>query len=317
MHGTRMEQDQHLAEEYLKDFELDHFDVTIKREEKQRMSDEWMPEDTSTRMSRQWPEENTYIPQPPVLMTLVNPGTPPATPPSQSPIAYHPPAEEYNMWFNSMRQEPLDLRHLHCMGSGGGGGGEPDWERREYIPSGMIIDPLNNQPILHRPQSVCSGSSALSPRLSNGTSGYSTCGEDMGLNDELLMTLSVRELNKRLHGCPREEVVRLKQKRRTLKNRGYAQNCRSKRLQQRQDLEITNKTLQSELHRLRTELNRVSQERDLLRQQLLMTRSRHPPSQQPPRSQHQQQQSQQQEQQQQQQMQNLNADGQNSPEFYM
>jgi hypothetical protein len=50
---------------------------------------------------------------------------------------------------------------------------------------------------------VCSGASALSPRLNhNTTSGYSTCSDDLGLNDEMLMTLSVRELNKRLHGCP-------------------------------------------------------------------------------------------------------------------
>lgn len=301
-----MDQDeQHLAEEYVQNFELDHLDVTVKREEK-RMNEEWLPqEDSSSRVCRQWPDDRrlppispspeSMYPQQPVLvnMTLVNdPGTPPDTPPSQSPGPCHPPGpmEEY-MWFpQTMRPEPqpLDLRHLHCMG------GEPDWDRREYIPSGMVMENPNNHVVLHRPQSVCSGASALSPRMGTGNSGYSTCSEDISLNDEMLMTLSVRELNKRLHGCPREEVVRLKQKRRTLKNRGYAQNCRSKRLQQRQDLETTNRNLQNELHRVKMELARVSQERDILKQRLHIGRSH-----------------------QNQQLQNLNSDGQSSPEFYM
>jgi len=151
----------------------------------------------------------------------------------------------------------------------------------------------------NRPHSVGSTASTLSPRLthhnhhmhsshhhtrgestssnSSNASSYSgvgsgNCGggrngEDL-INDDLLMTLTVRELNKRLHGCPREEVVRLKQKRRTLKNRGYAQNCRSKRLQQRHDLEITNRNLHSELKRMQMEMNRIQQERDQLKQRL-------------------------------------------------
>ena len=74
----------------------------------------------------------------------------------------------------------------------------------------------------------------------------------------------MRELNKRLHGCPREEVVKLKQKRRTLKNRGYAQNCRSKRMVQRQDLEVNNRQLLSNSERMRAELDRVVQVATLL-----------------------------------------------------
>ena len=46
------------------------------------------------------------------------------------------------------------------------------------------------------------------------------------IDDRALIELSVRELNKRLHGKPKDIIQKLKQKRRTLKNRGYAQNCR-------------------------------------------------------------------------------------------
>ncbi|XP_074600828.1 uncharacterized protein LOC141854884 [Brevipalpus obovatus] len=82
----------------------------------------------------------------------------------------------------------------------------------------------------------------------------------LNLNDDQLIRLSVRELNKRLHGFSREEIQRLKQKRRTLKNRGYAQNCRTKRLAHRMDLERQNQVFQSELHSLQSQLDRISQE---------------------------------------------------------
>lgn len=199
------------------------------------------------------------------MMLMNDPGTPPDTPPNTSPVPYRPPGMiNEMMWIPE--PQPLDLRPTHMMA------GDPNWEPREYIPAGMLID-AHHQGLHHqRPQSVCSGVSALSPRLNHHNSGYSTCSDDVNLSDEMLMTLSVRELNKRLHGCAREEIVRLKQKRRTLKNRGYAQNCRSKRLQQRQDLEQTNRTLQIELHRLKSELSRISQERDLLKQRLSLGR---------------------------------------------
>ncbi|XP_019932881.2 transcription factor MafB [Aedes albopictus] len=223
------------------------------------------------------------------------PSTPPETPPvvgspnhtNSAPYPYYSnriqPDQMENMMIvpQTMRMEqPLDLRPSHQFSIS-----EGDWiERKEYMqahagyPHHHQLDHLN--PIhgsshhhlhLHghsnRPHSVSSTGSTSSPRNGPGSC-YAHGSSDDLINDDLLMTLSVRELNKRLHGCPRDQVVRLKQKRRTLKNRGYAQNCRSKRLQQRHDLEITNRQLQSEMHHMKMELALIKQERDELKSKL-------------------------------------------------
>ena len=63
--------------------------------------------------------------------------------------------------------------------------------------------------------------------------------------------MTVRELNQILQGLPKEEVTRVKQKRRTLKNRCYAQNCRSKRLCLKNNLEVANLELKKKLQCLK------------------------------------------------------------------
>ncbi|KAJ6224486.1 hypothetical protein RDWZM_003031 [Blomia tropicalis] len=59
------------------------------------------------------------------------------------------------------------------------------------------------------------------------------------ITDDLLVTLTVRELNRQLKmsGISKSEMIKMKQRRRTLKNRGYAASCRNKRLEQKGDLE--------------------------------------------------------------------------------
>lgn len=79
------------------------------------------------------------------------------------------------------------------------------------------------------------------------------------------MGLSVRELNRHLRGLSAEEVTRLKQRRRTLKNRGYAASCRIKRVTQKEALERQRVELQQEVEKLARENSSMRLELDALR----------------------------------------------------
>lgn len=368
-----MEDQQHLAEECVRQFELGYLgEGTVKREEPSptmaaiKINLGPFPEDdikiravqtaavVSARVMTPTSGWHTLSPSSEIYTegpmagqaVLVNPPlsgiptTPPETPPiGGSPttincnshhqgyaptIHYHhrqphPSMMEDMMWIQQpIRNEsqPLDLRPSHYSTVQEA----VDWDRREYMQSGIgqigghglqahhlnhleHLAPLNmhsssyHHSQSNRPLSVSSTrSSTNSPRGAYNSCNSISSGSSDKIGDELLTSLTVRELNKRLHGCPREEVVRLKQKRRTLKNRGYAQNCRSKRLQQRHELERTNRQLHNDLNRIKMELHRIIQERDQLKQRLQMRSSAHATAGQ---------------------TQDLHSDGQSSPEFYL
>ncbi|RVE69578.1 hypothetical protein OJAV_G00079100 [Oryzias javanicus] len=85
------------------------------------------------------------------------------------------------------------------------------------------------------------------------------------LTDDELVTMSVRELNQHLRGLSKEEILQLKQRRRTLKNRGYAASCRVKRVTQKEELERQKALLQQEVDKLATENASMKVELDALR----------------------------------------------------
>eukprot|EP00092_Neocalanus_flemingeri_P007346 GFUD01007933.1.p1 GENE.GFUD01007933.1~~GFUD01007933.1.p1 ORF type:complete len:162 (+),score=63.58 GFUD01007933.1:48-533(+) len=71
-----------------------------------------------------------------------------------------------------------------------------------------------------------------------------------GITDEQLVLKPTKDLNKMLKstGLPKEDVNKIKQKRRTLKNRGYAASCRNKR-------ELEEESLKVELDKLKKDIS--------------------------------------------------------------
>ena len=67
--------------------------------------------------------------------------------------------------------------------------------------------------------------------------------ESIYVKDEELITLSVRDLNRRLKNLTKDEKQALKQRRRLLKNRGYAQTCRTRRIMNQKQLNEENQQL--------------------------------------------------------------------------
>merc|ERR1712168_1468540 len=94
------------------------------------------------------------------------------------------------------------------------------------------------------------------------------------ISDDELVSISVRDLNRqlKLRGLNREDIIKMKQRRRTLKNRGYAASCRIKRIEQKDELESERTTEATDIEKLasdnvsmRTEIDRLFQNYEALK----------------------------------------------------
>lgn len=106
------------------------------------------------------------------------------------------------------------------------------------------------------------------PQYTESHSRYTNSPGSKQLSDDELIALSVKDLNRMLKGMTRDEIIKLKQRRRTLKNRGYAANCREKRISQKEVLE-------TEKDELRNEVDRLQRENDVVRMELSSLKNRY------------------------------------------
>ncbi len=89
----------------------------------------------------------------------------------------------------------------------------------------------------------------------------------VGVLDEGQLTdLPVKELNRKLQGLPKDEIQKIKRKRRTLKNRGYAANSRDKRQKFKSLLEVENQHLTNQLEIATSEISYYKSEAEKAKQ---------------------------------------------------
>lgn len=141
------------------------------------------------------------------------------------------------------------------------------------------LNAIGNGNVSANPNRNGHGSSSTSSRSSNQSSQSSKSSRTVEYNagngtakekkidDSSLIQLSVRELNKRLNGLSKDDIIRVKQKRRTLKNRGYAQNCRTKRMEQKRTLEEKLKDQTDLISKLKGENSRLHMENQNLKEE--------------------------------------------------
>ena len=144
--------------------------------------------------------------------------------------------------------------------------GEAYYDPRHYMNSNQPVSPYAGHSISDGTVS----STVSSPRTPSGNGLQSVfddpCADDVFGNtesivpDQQLIEMSARDLNKLMKDYSAETVSKLKKKRRTLKNRGYALNSRLKRVHQKNHLEDERDELKTKVQQLTSEVSALQKE---------------------------------------------------------
>ncbi|XP_078368238.1 uncharacterized protein LOC144652073 [Oculina patagonica] len=82
------------------------------------------------------------------------------------------------------------------------------------------------------------------------------------ITDDELTNLSIRDLNQRLKSLPKEEAQKIRRRRRSLKNRGYATSCRQRRTALKESLQTENQRLKDQIREAKDHLCKAVRDRD-------------------------------------------------------
>lgn len=158
-------------------------------------------------------------------------------------------------------------------------------EEKEDLTNVPILD-LNEMPEWmsenQQPQLFCAEANDL-PSPSPSVSSFSSTGQYVGyeqqnisekealFTEQELRELSVKEINRllKVRGLSKQEIDRVKHRRRTLKNRGYAQHSRLRRIETKNNLEEENTNLLKELERVKKQVCSIEKERDMFKSKYL------------------------------------------------
>ncbi|CAB4054524.1 MAFB [Lepeophtheirus salmonis] len=103
--------------------------------------------------------------------------------------------------------------------------------------------------------------------ISSGTNGLLGEGSrtprpipEIGITDEQLITIKTKQLNRLLKGVSKERQREIKYERRTLKNRGYADSSRKKRLLEKEFLEKKLQDIDAEIEEKKSQIGQFKQD---------------------------------------------------------